>query len=62
MNIPNPPPAYSPKDQRDLRTAIAEADVQNMKRGEPIVSLNVVNADTGETQTIQWTNAGWSVV
>ena len=62
MKLPNPTLAYDPKDQRDTRAALIAADNENMKQGAPIVSLNVINADTGETETIQWTNAGWAVV
>lgn len=58
--LANPPPDYSADHQRSVQQAITEADAQNLKDGQPVLTLTVLNHDTGLPEEIKWTNAGWA--
>lgn len=40
MNLPTPPPNYSPADQAAMRREIQRADTQNLKRGQDVEIAN----------------------
>lgn len=62
MNLPSPPPDYSPDDQRNMRNALMSEDAKNMKRLQDIRLENgerfILKSPNGTLYYLKVDNAG----
>ena len=59
MNLPTPPPNYSPADQAAMRREIQRADTQNLKRGQDVEgSRLILRSSNGSRFLVTVSDAG----